>query len=116
MGMVSVHQLFSDELPDEDLALGSVLETRRRQLQRRQRRSLLASFPQHGNLEKQLQDILHCSARICTNILLLRHAEGHSGAGVLREGKSLSEAEGGLVAEGRGLSAVAGHPRKPGSR
>lgn len=43
--MVSVHQLFSDELPDEDLALGSVLEKRRRLLQRRQRRSLLQTFP-----------------------------------------------------------------------
>ena len=43
--MVSVHQLFSDELPDEDLALGSVLEKRRRLLQRRQRRSLLGTFP-----------------------------------------------------------------------
>ena len=72
---MSVHQLFSDELPDEarlaarspsqcdlpdrrnmqDLALGSVLETRRRQLQRRQRpkpehlvhseRQLLSSSP-----------------------------------------------------------------------
>lgn len=43
--MVSVHQLFSDELPDEDLALGSVLKKRRRLLQRRQRRSLLQTFP-----------------------------------------------------------------------
>eukprot|EP00435_Cladocopium_sp_Y103_P006306 s2417_g2.t1 len=48
--MVSVHQLFSDELPDEDLALGSVLEKRRRLLQRRQRRSLLGTRIPRPNL------------------------------------------------------------------